>query len=308
MNTIIETKGLNYRYGTQDAVRNLDLTVPQGSIFALLGPNGAGKTTTLKTLMNIIEPSAGEAFVLGVPTKRLGAAEFQRIGYVSENQEMPDWMTVGAFLAYCRPFYPGWDEDFCSRLAKQFQLPLDRKLKQLSRGMKMKAALLSSLAYRPQLLVLDEPFSGLDPLARDEFISGMLALVDEADWTLLISSHDIEEVERLVDWVGFLERGNLRVCEPVAKLQERFRRIEVALDTPPAPNAPPPLPHADWLDISLIAHSLSFVESRFHPAGIEVKVRQVYPHAREIQSSPMTLREIFVALARSPLPTAPALN
>jgi len=303
MNAIIETKGLNYRYGSQDAVRDLDLTVPQGSIFALLGPNGAGKTTTLKTLMNIIEPCSGAATVMGVPSTRLGPAEFQRIGYVSENQELPEWMTVGAFLDYCRAFYPAWDADFCKRMTEQFQLPLDRKLKHLSRGMKMKAALLSSLAYRPQLLVLDEPFSGLDPLARDEFVSGMLALVDESDWTILISSHDIEEVERLVDWVGFLENGSLRVCEPVAALQERFRRMEVALEGGPAPDVPPPLPPPDWLGISINSHSLSFVESRYRSEGIETRVRGTYPAAREIQSSEMSLREIFVALARNPQPS-----
>ena len=300
MNAIIETNMLSFRYGAQEAVRDLNLTVPQGSIFALLGPNGAGKTTTLKALMNIVEPTSGEAFVMGVPTTRLGPTEFQRIGYVSENQELPEWMTVGAFLDYCRALYPTWDAAFCSRLTVQFQLPLDRKLKQLSRGMKMKAALLSSLAYRPRLLVLDEPFSGLDPLARDEFISGMLALVDESDWTIVISSHDIEEVERLVDWVGFLEKGGLRLCEPVAKLLERFRRLEVVLATGAVRESPPRLPHPDWLDVSVQSHALRFVESQYQADETNRRVQEIYPDAKEIQSSPMSLREIFVALARCP--------
>lgn len=303
MNDIITAKNLTYRYGKQDAVHELTLAVPQGSIFALLGPNGAGKTTTLKMLMNILEPSGGEARVLGVPTTKLSPPEFRKIGYVSENQEMPDWMTLTQFLAYCRPFYPDWDEAFCQKLIGQFQLPLDRKLKHFSRGMKMKAALLSSLAYRPRLLVLDEPFSGLDPLARDEFVSGMLSLVGESDWTILISSHDIEEVERLVDWVGFLENGQMRLCEPVSTLQERFRLFDVALEAEAALGAPPFPPHPDWLALESTAHAISYIESNYHSEKSETRLREMYPHARNIQISPMSLRQIFVALARTPVKT-----
>ncbi len=118
-----------------------------------------------------------------------------------ENQRLPEWMTVEQLINFCRPMYPTWDPAFCTKLLEEFDLPLDRKLKHLSRGMKMKAALLTSLAYRPRLLVLDEPFSGLDPLVRDEVIRGMLELTEQENWTVLISSHDIDEVERLADWV-----------------------------------------------------------------------------------------------------------
>lgn len=303
MNAIIQTRGLTHRYNSCDAVSHLDLAVPQGSIFALLGPNGAGKTTTIKVLMNILEPTAGTAEVLGAPSTRLGPAEFRRIGYVSENQELPEWMTVRRFLDYCRGFYPDWDDAFCAKMLEQFDLPPDRKLKHLSRGMKMKAALLSSLAYRPKLLVLDEPFSGLDPLARDEFISGMLTLVGESDWTILISSHDIEEVERLVDWVAFLDAGRLQLCEPVAALQERFRRMQGVLEGPP-PAGPPPLPEGTWVGISIASHSLTCIESRYVPGESEARLRERFPSAHDIQAQPMSLREIFVALARR----APAAN
>ena len=151
-------------------LNGLNLAVPEGSLYGLLGPNGAGKTTTIKILMNIIGASGGRAEALGVDSRRLGPKSFAQIGYVSENQEMPEWMTVEYFLAYLRPFYPAWDVAREKELLRQFELPLDRKLKHLSRGMRMKAALASSLAYRPKLIVLDEPFTGLDPLVRDEFI------------------------------------------------------------------------------------------------------------------------------------------
>ncbi len=201
MNSVITTQNLTRRYGEVAAVSGLTLTVPEGSIYAFLGANGAGKTTTIKTLMNILTPSSGSARVLGVNSTLLGPKEFAQIGYVSENQRLPEWMTVEQLINFCRPMYPTWDPAFCTKLLEEFDLPLDRKLKHLSRGMKMKAALLTSLAYRPRLLVLDEPFSGLDPLVRDEVIRGMLELTEQENWTVLISSHDIDEVERLADWV-----------------------------------------------------------------------------------------------------------
>src|SRR5580658_1892841 len=218
----IETHNLSRSFAGTDALSGLDLALPAGKVAALLGPNGAGKTTTIKLLMNLLTPSAGYARVLGVDSRRLGPAEFAQIGYVSENQQLPLWMTVQGLLDYCRPFYPTWDRDLERSLISQFDLPLNRKLRQLSRGMLMKAALLSSMAYRPRLLVLDEPFSGLDPLVREEFVRGVLEASVSGDWTILISSHDIEEVERLADHVILLDRGRLNFSEPAESLQTRF--------------------------------------------------------------------------------------
>ena len=172
MNTVIETRGLTRRFRKTVAVKDLSLEVPDGSIFALLGPNGAGKTTLIKMVMNMVRPSSGKATILGTDSLRLGPPQLERIGYVSENQELPEWMTVQQLIDYCRPFYPAWDDDLCRRLIHQFNLPLARKLKTFSRGMKVKAALLSSLSYRPELMILDEPFTGLDALVRDELIRG----------------------------------------------------------------------------------------------------------------------------------------
>jgi len=201
--------------------------LPTGAIYALLGPNGAGKTTTIKVLMNLLEPTAGSATVLGVDSRRLGPRDLARIGYVADGMPLPDWMTLQVFLDYCRPFYPTWDRDLENKLAAKFELPLERRLKHFSRGMKMKAALIAALAYRPTLLVLDEPFSGLDPVVRDDFIRGVLEVSSLGDWTVFLSSHDIEEVERLADWIAVLEQGQLRFAEPLDSLLRRFRRIEV---------------------------------------------------------------------------------
>lgn len=298
MSAIIETHNLTRRYGRQTVVRDLSLNVPEGSIFALLGPNGAGKTTTIKMLMNIIEPSSGMARVLGTPSTRLSPREMRQIGYVSENQEQPEWMTVRQFLDFCRGLYPEWDQNFAEQLMRQLDLPGDKKLKHLSRGMKMKAVLLSSLAYRPNLLILDEPFSGLDPLARDEFISGVLNVADEGNWTIVISSHDINEVEKLVDWVGFMDRGELKFCESVISLQQRFQRVQATLDVPLELSAPPPLPLPEWYEVRASGHALSLVESQYQAEALSTRVGQVYPTARDIEAIPMSLREIFVSVSR----------
>ena len=161
---MISLQNLHKRFRNVDAVQGLTLEVPEGQVTAFLGPNGAGKTTTIKCLLNLHRPDTGTATVLGIDSRQLGPAQFAQLGYVSENMELPLWMTVQQFLDYCRPLYPQWDKAFEAKLLKQFDLPLTSKLKDLSRGMRMKAALLSSLAYRPKLVVLDEPFSGLDPV------------------------------------------------------------------------------------------------------------------------------------------------
>ena len=295
---IIETTSLNCRFGRTEAVSDLTLAVPEGSVYAFLGPNGAGKTTTIKMLLNILRPTAGEACVLGLASTELGPPQLAQIGYVSENQQLPEWMTVAQLLAYCRPFYPTWDDAFCQKLLADFELPADRKLRSLSRGMKVKAALVSSLAYRPRLLVLDEPFSGLDPLVRDEFIRGILELAEQDGWTIFVSSHDIDEVERLADHVGVIDRGRLHLSETTESLQARFRRVDFAVERPPErwlTATPPP----SWLVPDIAGHRVRFVESRYRPGETEREIRDRFPGASEPLIEPLSLREIFLTLART---------
>ena len=296
MHPAIITAGLTHHYGKTAAVDGLTLSVPEGSIYAFLGPNGAGKTTTIKMLLNILPPTAGAAKVIGTDTRQLGPAEFTQIGYVSENQQLPEWMTVGQLIDFCRPMYPAWDTALCEKLLRQFELPLDRKLQNLSRGMKMKAALLTSLAYRPRLLVLDEPFTGLDPLVRDEVIRGMLELTEQEKWTVFISSHDIDEVERLADWVGVINAGKIQLSESVASLQTRFRRLECVV--PVGARLPGSAPKS-WLIPEITPHSAAAVESQYEPGTSEDRLRESFPGATQVTVSEMTLREIFLALART---------
>jgi ABC-2 type transport system ATP-binding protein len=294
MELAIETAGLTRAFGRVEAVRGLDLRVPAGSIFALIGPNGAGKTTTMKLLMNLVRPTRGAARVLGVDARQLRVAELQRIGYVSENQRLPDWMTPNQLFDYCRPFYPTWDDGLRRTLQADLALESGTRLKHQSRGARMKAALLAALAYRPELVVLDEPFSGLDPLVRDQLIRGLLEAPNERTFTVLVSSHDVEEVERLADWVGFMSRGRLVFAEPVVELLNRFRLIEVVVPDGAAPAfAPRPTRFAP----AAAGRTLRFVDGACTPdAATEMAAE--FPGA-EIRISPLSVREIFIALARA---------
>jgi ABC-2 type transport system ATP-binding protein len=293
MDQAIVTSNLSCRYGSTDAVTNLTMQIESGTIFALLGPNGAGKTSTLRMLMNILQPSSGAATVLGVDSRRLGPDQFATIGYVSENQQIPRWMTVDELLAFCKPLYPTWDDTLCRTLLDQFGLPRHVRIGRMSRGMRVKAALVSSLAYRPRLLVLDEPFTGLDPVVRDDLVRGVLELAGEERWTVVISSHDLDEVERLVDSIGFIDTGRLVLSEPFSDLHARFRRIDVTAQT-----WPEPLPAADtWLGVQAAGRVLRLIESRYVEGGTERRIAAMAPGA-VIDVQPMTLREIFIALVR----------
>jgi ABC-2 type transport system ATP-binding protein len=296
MNSAIEAHELVCRFGGNTAVDSLSLSVPEGSIYAFLGPNGAGKTTTIKMLMNIIRPTGGSAGVLGVDSTRLGPREFEQIGYVSENQKMPDWMTVQELIDFCRPMYPSWDPAFCAKLLAGFDLPLDRRLRSLSRGMRMKASLLTSLAYHPRLLVMDEPFTGLDPLVRDEVIRGLLELTGQEKWTIFISSHDIDEVERLADWVGVINAGKVHLAESAASLQQRFRTIECVV--PKGCRLPAAISKA-WLIVEMNEHSVQFVDSAYESGLSEARIAEVFPGSTDVTVSEMSLKDIFLALART---------
>ena len=299
MNSAIRTEHLEKKFHRVEALHDLNLEVPTGAIYGLVGPNGAGKTTAIKILMNIFSATSGRAEVLGKVSSKLAGQAFTSIGYVSENQRLPDWMRVDAFFAYLRPFYPSWDRDLEDELVKQFQLPLDRKLAKLSRGMRMKAALASSLAYRPKLIVLDEPFGGLDPLVRDEVIEGLLERASES--TILVSSHDLADIENLVSHIGYLDRGYLRLSEEMTTLAARFREVELTLDQ--APVLPATLPDT-WMQVSASAAVVRYIDSRFNEERTIADIRKWFGEVRNVNFAPMSLRSIFLAMAKAGRDTA----
>jgi len=288
---IIETNHVAKRFGRFEAIEDLSLRVPEGSVFALIGPNGTGKTTTIRMLMNILRPDRGDITVLGTPSRQLAPKDFERIGYVSEGQKLPEGLTLAQYFDFLRTLYPSWDASLEKEMCAQFELPPSRKLKHLSHGMRMKTLLVGALAFRPKLLVLDEPLSGLDTLVRDEVVNGLLQ--QAADTTILISSHELTEIETFTTHVAFMQNGRLLIQEAIETLQQRFRAVSVTLSAVKA--LPDPLP-ADWLLPQIEGHRLRFITSNFE--GDQQVYQQLTQHfgAVKMECEPMALRAIANAL------------
>jgi ABC-2 type transport system ATP-binding protein len=299
MSSAIRTENLVKKFRKVTALDGINLDVPEGAIYALIGPNGAGKTTAIKVLMNIFPATRGRAEVLGTDSARLRGVAFTSIGYVSENQELPGWMDLRHLRDFLRPFYPTWDLELERELVTQLDLPADRKLSKVSRGMRMKAAMLVALSYHPKLIVLDEPFGGLDPLVRDQLIEALLERASEA--TIFVSSHDLAEIENLASHVGYLEEGHLRFSEERAALLQRFREVELTLDVPPSLDRKCP---ESWMHLASTRHFLRFIESRFDQEQTAAEIRQLFGEARDATFRPMSLRAIFVAMAKAGRPAS----
>lgn len=291
---IIETDNLWKKYKRFDALEGLSIAVPEGSAFALIGANGAGKSTTIKILMNMIAPSKGSATILGVDSCRLSPTELARIGYVSENQKLPGRMTVASYVSYLRGFYPTWDQALETEILRQLRLPPDRKIRNLSHGMRMKMALACALPFRPKLLILDEPFSGLDPLVRDEFLEGLLR--QAGDTTILISSHELTELEGVATHVAFLDHGRLLFQESMDHLTERLREVHVTLEQ--AERIAGRMPK-EWLNFRTAGKVVSFVDTAYSEDRLAAKVTAVFGNVRELEARPIGLRSIFTTLARA---------
>jgi len=293
MNPVIRAEELTKRYRRVCAVDRVNLEVQEGAVYALVGPNGAGKTTIIKVLMNLIEPTSGKAQVLGMESGKIRGSAYSTIGYVSENQEAPEWMRVSALLNYLRQFYPTWDKDLESALVKQLEIPLERKIKELSRGMKMKLALASALAFHPKLIVLDEPFGGLDPLVRDQLIEGLLERATDA--TIFLSSHDLAEIETFASHVGYLDEGKLSFSEELSSLAARFREVELTLEVERELSSQMP---ESWLQVNMSAGVVRFVESRFEEQKTVAEIERMFGPVRDVAFRTLTLREIFLAVAK----------
>jgi ABC-2 type transport system ATP-binding protein len=293
--SIVEATHLTYTYGKITALRDLDLAVPEGALYALVGPNGSGKTTLLQVLLGLRRARAGRATVMGIDSAALTMRDRTLIGYIAEGQSLPGWMRLEQLEAYLAPLYPTWDAALARELRERFALDPARTIRTFSRGEAMKAALLCALAPRPRLLIMDEPFTGMDALVRDDLVRGLLESSGTAGWTVLLCSHDIAEVEMLADWVGFIDAGRMRLSEPMDRLHERFRHVEVQLGES-SDAADRALPN-EWLSVERAGQRLSFLVSHEGDDLVARVLAPRFPGAR-IDVRGATLREVFVALAR----------
>lgn len=238
MSHAIEIRRLHYRAGKSFEIPSLDLTVPTGSIYGFLGPNGSGKTTTMRLVLGLLRPRAGEIRVLERPMPHDAPRVLARIGYVPEQPHLDPTLTVGELLRFQAAFYPTWDHAWAAELLATFELDGRRPFGRLSKGQKGKLMMLLALAQRPELLVLDEPTDGLDPVVRRDMLAALLDYVSERGATVFISSHLVHELERMCDWIGVMDQGRLVTELPMERFKNGIKRLVVS-DAPPEVAATP---------------------------------------------------------------------
>lgn len=229
----IETIGLTKRFGEHVAVDHLSMKVSVGSVYAFLGRNGAGKTTTIRMLLDLLDKTSGEARVQGLDSVRDALDIKRRTGYVAEGQKMYDWMKIDEIIWFCKQFYPDWNDASAGELKHRFELDGGKRVGDLSRGTQAKLALLLALSYRPPLLILDEPMGGLDVIVRRDFLEGVIELTQDDSRTVFFSSHQVNEVERVADWVGIIHDGRLVCSAPVEEIKRKMKRVVMTFDAPP---------------------------------------------------------------------------
>lgn len=288
----IETHGLAKHYGAVEAVRDLSLTVERGCITGFLGRNGAGKSTTIKMLLGMIRPTAGTGRVLGydIADPAQSVEIRRRIAYVGEDKGLYGYMTVAELIRFTRSFYPDWQPDIEARLLREYQLPPERKIKAISKGMRTKLALLLALARRPELIILDEPSEGLDPVSIEELLQ-TLQEVSDTGTSIFFSSHQLSEVERIADRVLMIDRGQLVMNTLLDDLLNNYRNITVE-----SPALGP------MLAFDLAGVERTRVKGRQARVLASSNVEGIVAHAHSLgattQVTPVNLRDVFLDIVR----------
>ena len=220
----VRTEGLVKRYGRETALKGVDLQVPQGAVYVLAGANGAGKSTLLRTFLNLVRPDAGTSTVLGLDPRRAAAQVRARIGYVPEGADTSyRWMRAGRLLEHHAAYFPTWDRDYAAHLSRLLEIRPERRMGHLSKGQARRVQLVAALAHRPDLLLLDEPTDGLDPVARDEVMGLLSEHLADTGCTIFVSTHLVYEVERMADHLGVLRSGGLVAQLPIEELHRKLR-------------------------------------------------------------------------------------
>jgi ABC-2 type transport system ATP-binding protein len=227
----IDVRRVSRRFGARTALDDVSLTVPRGVVFGLIGENGAGKTTLIKHVLGLFRPQEGSVRVFGIDPVADPVGVLSRLGTLSEDRDLPGWMRVEELIRYSKAFYASWDDAYAESLRDAFELDPKTKVRQLSRGQQARAGLLVALAFRPELLVLDEPSSGLDPVVRRDILGAIIRTITDEGRTVLFSSHLLDEVERVSDHVAMIDRGRIVLDGPLDLVKGRHRRIAIRLDS-----------------------------------------------------------------------------
>ena len=289
MAAVIETIELKKNYGKHEAVRGLNLSVHAGSVCAFLGQNGAGKSSTIKMLVGMIHPTSGSGSILGhrIDKERESLLIRQKVAFVAEDKRLYDYMSVSQIIHFTRSFFPGWNSALEGRLLEQFELPPERKIRQLSKGMRTKLALLLGFARGCELLILDEPTEGLDPVAIEDVLQIVVSLTAQGT-TIFFSSHQIAEVEQVADHVLMIDRGKLILDAPLDRIKEQYRHIQAVFPNP-----------IEERDLRLPGIERVHVEGRTASFVASHNVDSIVEHIRMLRAGsvdvlPVSLKEIFL--------------
>ncbi len=235
---VVEVTKLSRSFGDKLALNELSLVVPRGGVFGLIGGNGAGKTTLLRHLLGLLRAQSGSVSVFGLDPVSQPVGVLGRLGYLSEDRDLPNYMRIRDLMRYTQAFYPSWDQKYAEELRDAFDLDPKARVTHLSRGQRARAGLLVALAYRPDLLILDEPSSGLDPVVRRDILGAIIRTIADEGRTVLFSSHLLDEVERVADRVAIIHEGRILLNASVDEIKETHRRLTLRFQTtqtkPPA--------------------------------------------------------------------------
>lgn len=289
----IHTQGLAKFFGKTRAVDGLDLRVPRGSVYGFLGRNGAGKTTTVKTLLGLLRPTAGSAQVLGYDIRRNMIAILERTGFVPENKTLFDSLTPAQLVRFNRGYFPKWSDERVARYAELFEIPMHVRFAQLSLGNKTKVCHLLALGQAAELLILDEPSVGLDPVITDLLLRVLVEDHVSDGGTVFLSSHQLAEVERVADWVGIIEKGRILLETRLEDIRQNYRLIRAAAETAPAVSSPDLVAaqRSENFWSYLVARDAEDFAAMLRAKGMTI-----------LEILPVSLGEVFLGLTRKEVP------
>lgn len=287
---LVEVRGLSRHYSSNVALDAVDFTITAGRVYGLVGANGAGKTTLLKHLLGLLRPQRGTVRVFGRDPVMDPVGVLQRVGYLSEHREMPEWMRISELLRYLKAYHPNWDMNFAYELIDTFKLDASKKISQLSQGMRAQTGLIAALAHRPELLILDEPSNGLDAVVRRDIIDAVIRTVAEEGRSVIFSSHLLDEMERTCDHVTMIQNGKITFDCDLDAIKETHSMTTI--------NFSDPLTHAPYFAGVLMVQGGGRSWSLVHDSPLESLSVLVYSAGGAIADSRhATLEEIFLARA-----------
>jgi len=287
---VVAVTKLSRSFGSTKALHDVTLTVSRGCVFGLVGENGAGKSTLIKHLLGLWRAETGSVKVFNRDPVSEPEAVLARIGYLSEQPDLPGWMRVAELLRYTQSFYPRWDTTYAEQLLKQFGIDVTARIRTLSKGQRARVGLIVAEAHRPDLLILDEPSSGLDPLVRRDILEAIIRTVTDEGRTVIFSSHLLDEVERVSDYLAMLHKGTLRLCAPLDDIKAQHRRILLRFNEPHA--EPPNVPGAIRIEGAGREWTVICDAARIHGPSMARNL-----DASLVEDCPASLDEIFVAHA-----------